>query len=69
MEGYFTFSRSGASLLDGLESYPKHMLGGVLTSSAEMQSAYSTTPANWAVDLLDLYTNQLIIIGITCIII
>ena len=33
---------------DYLVSYPGHLLGGSLTPSAEVQSVYSTAPANWA---------------------
>ena len=46
----FQSSRADASPWDGLELYPEPLLllGGGLTPSAEMQSAYSTAPANWA---------------------
>ena len=42
-------SMPGASLLDGLRSYPCHSLG-VSYSSAEMQTVYSTVPppVDWA---------------------
>ena len=40
---------AGASPLDGLISYPGHSLGlGGSYPSAEMQSMYSTAPADWA---------------------
>ena len=42
-------SISGTSQSDCLESYPRYSLGGDLTS-AEMQSVYSTVPADWAID-------------------
>ena len=44
-------SRAGALPSDGLMSYPEHLLGKYY-SSAEMQSVYSTAPANWAVNYL-----------------
>ena len=37
----------GASPSDCLMSYPGHLLGGGAHSSAEIQSLYSTAPANW----------------------
>ena len=40
-------SITGASLSDCLVSYPGHSLG-VSYPSAEIQSVYSTAPANWA---------------------
>ena len=40
-------SKAGASLSDGLMSYPGHSCGGGLNPSAEMQSVYSRAPANW----------------------
>ena len=42
-------SRTGASPSDGLVSYPGHSFREGSYSSAEMQSVYSTTPADWAV--------------------
>ena len=40
-------SKTGASPSDCLMSYPEHsLLGGGSYSSAEMQSAYSTAPAD-----------------------
>ena len=39
-------SRTGAPTSDGLVSYPGHLLKGSY-SSAEMQSVYSTAPADW----------------------
>ena len=38
---------------DCLASYPVHLLGGGLTSSAEMQSVYSTAPADWTSCILN----------------
>ena len=46
MKWYFSFSKASPS--DGLVSYLGHSLRGVFYSSAEMLSAYSTAPANWA---------------------
>ena len=43
-------SITGASPSDGWISYPGHALGGGTLPSAEMQSVYSTVPANWASD-------------------
>ena len=40
-------SRTGASPSDCLVSYPGHLLEESYLS-AEMQSVYSTAPANWA---------------------
>ena len=40
-------SITGASPSDCLESYPEHLLGESYLS-AEMQSVYTTTTANWA---------------------
>ena len=42
-------SRTGASLSDCFVLHPRHLLECVRGSypSAEMQSAYSTAPANW----------------------
>ena len=45
-------SRTGASPSDGLMSYPGHVLGEGSYNSAEMQSAYSTVPANLILGLL-----------------
>ena len=45
-----TSNITGASPSDCLVSYPGHSLAGgwgVLTPSAEMQSVYSTAPADW----------------------
>ena len=39
--------KNGASPSDGLVSYPGHLLEESYPS-AEMQSVYSTVPANWA---------------------
>ena len=39
---------TGTSPSDCLVSYPGHSLGGESYSSAEKQSVYSTTPADWA---------------------
>ena len=54
MKGYSTFlqsSRIGASPSNGLVSYTGHSFGGGGRSypSAGIQSAYSTFPADWAV--------------------
>ena len=45
MKRYFTFVKASSS--DGLVSYPGHLLRGSYTS-AEMQLAYSSAPADWA---------------------
>ena len=42
-------SRTEPSLSDCLMSYPGYSLEGVSYPSAEMQSVYSTAPADWAV--------------------
>ena len=49
MKGYSAFSKTGASPSDGLMSYPENSLEESY-SSAEMQSVYSTAPANLAVE-------------------
>ena len=41
-------SRTVASPSDGLVSYPEHLLEWGIYPSAEMQWAYSTAPADWA---------------------
>ena len=46
-----------ASSSDCLVSYPGHLLGESYPS-AEMQSVYSTAPANWAMDFLGWSTGQ-----------
>ena len=55
MKRYFTFPQSssipGAPPLDGLVSYPDHLLGES-HSLAEMQSVYSPTPAEWVAKIL-----------------
>ena len=45
MKGCSIFPKSPS---DCLMSYPGHSLGGGGYLSAEVQSVYSTTPANWA---------------------
>ena len=52
-------SRVGASTSDGLVSYPGQLLewGGVY-SSAEMQLAYSTAPANWTYQIKEFSYEQ-----------
>ena len=51
MKGYWTFPQSsiitGTSPSDCLASYPEHSLRGSYLS-AEVQSVYSTAPADWA---------------------
>ena len=47
MNEYSTFYRTVASVLDGSETYLEHSFEGSYPS-AEMQSAYSTVPADWA---------------------
>ena len=42
------FSVAGASPSDCFVSYPGHSLGGGSYPPAEMQSVYSTAPADWA---------------------
>ena len=42
-------SITGSFSLDYLVSYPRHMLVGGFYSSAEIQSVYSTAPADWAI--------------------
>ena len=41
-------SITGTSPLDCLVSYPGHSLGGGSYPFAELQSVYSTAPADWA---------------------
>ena len=41
-------SRTETSLSDGLVSYPGHLLGSRVYSSAEMHLMYSTAPADWS---------------------
>ena len=45
MKEYSTFFQTGSSILDGLMSYPGYLLGESYPF-AEMQSVYSTAPAN-----------------------
>ena len=45
-------SITGASSSDYLMSYPGYSLGGVSYPSAEVQSVYSTAPADWAVHVI-----------------
>ena len=45
-------SITGASPSDCLMSYPGHSLGRGSYPSAEMQSVYSTTPANWTAECM-----------------
>ena len=47
MKTYFTFPRTGALPLDGLVSYPVHLLGNGFYLSAEIQLVYSIAPADW----------------------
>ena len=42
-------STAGTSPSDCLVSYPGHSLGGGSSPSAEVQSVYSTAPADWAI--------------------
>ena len=42
-------SKAGTSLSDGLMSYLGHSLEKESYSSAEMQSVYSTAPADWTI--------------------
>ena len=41
-------SKAGTSPSDGLMSYPGYLLVGFYPS-ADLQSVYSTAPANWAI--------------------
>ena len=54
-EGMFCILQSssitGTSPLDCLVSYPEHPLWGGSHPSAEVQSVYSTAPADWAIYL------------------
>ena len=52
MKGYSVFqglSITGTSPSDCLASYPGHSLGAGSYSSAEVQSVYSTAPADWTI--------------------
>ena len=48
-------SITGTSPSDCLVLYPGHFLGG-LTHSAEVQSVYSTAPADWAIHKIHVKT-------------
>ena len=49
-------SRAGTSPSNCLVSYPGHLLEGGSYASAEIQSVYSTAPANWATLLESFFT-------------
>ena len=44
-----SYSISGTSPSDCLVSYPGHSFGGGSYPTAEVQSVYSTAPADWAI--------------------
>ena len=48
--------RTGASPSDGSVLYPGHSLGEGSYSSAEMQLVYSTALADWAAQILRLFS-------------
>ena len=54
---YFVFPKAGVSTSEYLVSYPGHLLGKSY-HSAEMQSAYSTAPADQAMVALDSNVKQ-----------
>ena len=49
-------STAGTSPSDCLVSYPGHSLGGGSYPSAEVQSVYSTAPADWAIHRVKCHT-------------
>ena len=57
-------STAGTSPSDCLVSYPGHSSGGGSYPSAEVQSVYSTAPADWANCILDKYQKHYIYIYI-----
>ena len=49
----FLYNITGASPSDCLVLYPRHSLGAKSYLSTEVQSVYSTTPADWAKQYLN----------------